>query len=278
MALSCNRKEFIYLKMKKFRLIDIAEEAGVSIATVSYVLNNVKTQKVSPETRAKILQIADSHNYKKNTYTSSVNKNNNNWVGIYVGKYDLGIVNSDLLTTISHISKRLLNEGFDSFVINNPYRNNFDNLVAIICLACHDDEVENLAKLHLSPIITVDCLGNGNCSEICHVFKNLNEELFLNDYILITPKPNSKGLANLIITNNPNVKFISNYIQLENLIPTLKNQNVVCGSTNLFNILNARGIMAYKDTFNSELFIQNIINIINEIVNNGKENKFIVHL
>ncbi len=264
--------------MKKFRLIDIAEEAGVSIATVSYVLNNVKTQKVSPETRAKILQIADSHNYKKNTYTSSVNKNNNNWVGIYVGKYDLGIVNSDLLTTISHISKRLLNEGFDSFVINNPYRNNLDNLVAIICLACHDDEVENLTKLHLSPIITVDCLGNGNCSEICHVFKNLNEELFLNDYILITPKPNSKGLANLIITNNPNVKFISNYIQLENLIPTLKNQNVVCGSTNLFNILNARGIMAYKDTFNSELFIQNIINIINEIVNNGKENKFIVHL
>ncbi len=60
--------------MKKTRLIDIAKEAGVSIATVSYVLNNVKTQKVSEETKLKVLQIASLNNYKKTTLTIMIKK------------------------------------------------------------------------------------------------------------------------------------------------------------------------------------------------------------
>lgn len=51
--------------MKKTRLIDIAKEANVSVATVSYVLNKTPNQRISEDTRIKIEQIAALHNYKK---------------------------------------------------------------------------------------------------------------------------------------------------------------------------------------------------------------------
>ena len=43
---------------------DVAKEAGVAISTVSNVLNNVKV--VSPETREKVLKVADKLGYVPN--------------------------------------------------------------------------------------------------------------------------------------------------------------------------------------------------------------------
>ncbi len=41
---------------------DVAQKAGVSVATVSYVFNN--TASISPETRARVLQAAQELNYR----------------------------------------------------------------------------------------------------------------------------------------------------------------------------------------------------------------------
>ncbi len=49
---------------------DIAVSAGVSSATVSRILNNDNTLNVSPETRQKVLDTANSLNYKKKSRTN----------------------------------------------------------------------------------------------------------------------------------------------------------------------------------------------------------------
>ncbi|MFD2673475.1 LacI family DNA-binding transcriptional regulator [Marinicrinis sediminis] len=49
--------------MKKVTLKDIAAEAGVSVATVSYVLNKSRTQTITPETKQKIWDAAYKLNY-----------------------------------------------------------------------------------------------------------------------------------------------------------------------------------------------------------------------
>lgn len=52
--------------MKKATMKDIARQANVSVATVSYVLNNVKNQTIPDPTRQIILQIARELNYVPN--------------------------------------------------------------------------------------------------------------------------------------------------------------------------------------------------------------------
>lgn len=58
--------------MKKVTMKDIAAEAGVSVATVSYVLNNKDTEKIKEETREKIFKIAKKLNYVCNLNARSL--------------------------------------------------------------------------------------------------------------------------------------------------------------------------------------------------------------
>lgn len=53
-------------------LKDIAQEAGVSTATVSRVLNYDKTLSVSEETRKKIFRVAETLNYKKGPHVDKI--------------------------------------------------------------------------------------------------------------------------------------------------------------------------------------------------------------
>ncbi|MCY6369346.1 LacI family DNA-binding transcriptional regulator [Clostridium ganghwense] len=66
----------------KVTIKDVAKEAGVSTATVSYVINGV--DKVTEETRAKILKIIDELGYKPNLAARSLVKKENRVVGIFV--------------------------------------------------------------------------------------------------------------------------------------------------------------------------------------------------
>ncbi len=61
-------------------IVQIAKRAGVSIATVSRALNN--NNSVRPETRRRILQIADELNYKPNPIARSLSKKRTDTIGV----------------------------------------------------------------------------------------------------------------------------------------------------------------------------------------------------
>jgi LacI family transcriptional regulator len=61
---------------------DIANLAGVSVATVSYVLN--KTRKVSPEAESRVLQVVEKTNYRPNTIAKSLRMKKTNIIGVLV--------------------------------------------------------------------------------------------------------------------------------------------------------------------------------------------------
>ena len=51
---------------KKVTIRDVAKEAGVSVATVSYVVNGRTDLKISDETRKRVLQVINLLNYSPN--------------------------------------------------------------------------------------------------------------------------------------------------------------------------------------------------------------------
>lgn len=70
---------------KKVLLKDIANEAGVSIAVVSYVLNGLeKEKKISREVVEKINRIAQEHNYQPNQIAQSLRRGKTNTIGLII--------------------------------------------------------------------------------------------------------------------------------------------------------------------------------------------------
>ena len=61
-------------------IYDISKQAGVSIATVSRVIN--RSDKVSPSTREKVLQVIEQNSYTPNAFARSLGLNSMHTVGI----------------------------------------------------------------------------------------------------------------------------------------------------------------------------------------------------
>src|SRR5690554_233041 len=68
--------------MKKVRLIDIANETGFSIKTISRVVNHQGG--VHPETRKKIMAVVEKYNYSPNPMAVTLRTNRTNTIGLVV--------------------------------------------------------------------------------------------------------------------------------------------------------------------------------------------------
>ena len=149
---------------KKVTAKDVAREAGVSVATVSYVMNDRTDQKIPPETRKKILQIANLMNYIPSHAAKSLATGRNNAIGI---SYSL----SGVLTRDSHIMS------FSNMLIERLNRMKYDvtfipahkteeglpvnrNIDAIIAVDLNHTDFRSLADNYLVPVICVDMKVN----------------------------------------------------------------------------------------------------------------------
>lgn len=84
---SChNRKNIargVFPVPKKVRLIDIAEKTGVSVGTVSYVLNNANVS-ISKEVKERVLAAAAELHYTTNWAAKGLKMQHNNAIGVIV--------------------------------------------------------------------------------------------------------------------------------------------------------------------------------------------------
>ncbi|TYP79439.1 LacI family DNA-binding transcriptional regulator [Paenibacillus methanolicus] len=72
--------------MKKTTMKDIAREAGVSVATVSYILNDVQNQKIPDDTKRLVRETAKRLNYVPNLMAKSLVKGQTKMIGILVNR------------------------------------------------------------------------------------------------------------------------------------------------------------------------------------------------
>ncbi len=139
---------------------DIANEAGVSIATVSRILNFDKTLNVSEDTRKKVLAIAEEMNYV--TIKERKNKLKNYTIGIVCSFNEMKELSDPYFLSIRMaIEKKCLqdNIGFKSLYLSNLIKDdtyNYKDLDGIIAIGIFDNnEINSLKKL--SPnIIFID--------------------------------------------------------------------------------------------------------------------------
>ena len=76
--------------MKRTSLKDVAREAGVSIATVSYVINNTPTQTLSAETVNRVNEAVKKLGYIPNLAARALANNKSNLLGVLIPQTEPG--------------------------------------------------------------------------------------------------------------------------------------------------------------------------------------------
>ena len=91
---------------------DVAREAGVSVATVSYVINNRTDMRISEATRKKVLQIINLLGYTPNQSAQALATSRKRTVALYLSP-ELSVLKNaeqlhfiDVLSSFSHAKKR----------------------------------------------------------------------------------------------------------------------------------------------------------------------------
>src|SRR5258708_33978189 len=109
---------------KKVALKDIAERVGVSIALVSYVLNNQRENRVSKEIAKKIRDTSKKMNYRTNQIARSLKTNK---------PATFGLIVADISKTLSsHLARILEDDAAKSpytvaFCASDPHREKCGN-------------------------------------------------------------------------------------------------------------------------------------------------------
>ncbi len=139
---------------------EIANAAGVSIATVSRILNFDKTLNVSEETRKKVLRIAEELNYV--TIKERKNKLKNYTIGIVCSFSETKELNDPYFLSIRMaIEKKCIedNIGFKSLYLSNFSKDNsynYKDLDGIVAIGIFEDTEINSLKELSSNIIFID--------------------------------------------------------------------------------------------------------------------------
>lgn len=149
MSTSEKRKNRVTIK-------DVAKAANVSIATVSYVLNNTPGQSISDDTRKKVVQFANLLGYECNVMARYLATGKSNTVSALVKGFEpfASQYYTKLLTELSRI---LWQRNFGLKIVDyaDGFKRNTD-CDAYITLALSENEFRTFADTKLIPVIAVD--------------------------------------------------------------------------------------------------------------------------
>ncbi len=143
---------------------DVAKECGVSVTTVSFVLNN-SPRPVSAETRRRVTEIARRMNYHPNAMARGLVQRRMNSLGVLFAQVEASIVTNAYATGILEgVFKEAVARGYDIHLYTRPwesaeisaprFRNNQTDGTMIIVPGIDSDMVTGLRQFGI-PIVVV---------------------------------------------------------------------------------------------------------------------------
>ncbi len=146
---------------KQVTIDDIAREAGVSTATVSYIVNDRKDVKISDETRKKVLQICNLRQYAPSPIARLLAGKKNDLIGICAPMSSHSGQNARYYLLLQLLRNALLEKGYS--VILPSYKELREmrlqeNPEGILCIDLTEDEFYAIKENCFVPIVAVDMI------------------------------------------------------------------------------------------------------------------------
>lgn len=185
---------------KKVTIRDIAREAGVSIATVSYVLNNREDQSISEATRQKILQVVNLYQYRINFTAKCISSGKTNIITLFVDEEKFALSKAETMLIAERLQRFIAEKGYSLQLAFGKEPKKFSNSDAVVCHNISSSFFRELGEMNFCPLIATDTIVHDN-------------ELF---YQINTDFDKVKSVADKIYGEN-NYKVVSHAINSDQL-------------------------------------------------------------
>lgn len=152
------------MKKEKVTMKDIADKLGLSLATVSYVINHSEKEKISHDTRIKVLETAKSMGYVPNQTAKSLANRRSNLVGIIVNLSSLPSSNLkyQYLDLAAELEREIYLAGYDSILsmaydLENIEMKYKHSLEAVFIIDVNEKSLKKVTSKYYVPVIFLDC-------------------------------------------------------------------------------------------------------------------------
>lgn len=199
---------------KRVTIKDVAREAGVSVATVSYVMNNRTDIRISDETRKKVLQISNLLGYTPNQAAQALATSRKRLLAVYMPEGGSVLQRADRMYVLDFLSSFLHTKGYDVIYLSAAYDERYDRADAIVCYDFSSEEFHQIGDRNFVPLLALDCLIADNFLffQVNSDYARIAEEAaahFRGDYtLLVTDTPNREKKA-LLAGQFPSVAYVS---------------------------------------------------------------------
>jgi transcriptional regulator with XRE-family HTH domain len=236
----------------KITIKDVAKQAGVSVATVSYVINERTDMRISEETRKKVLQVINLLGYSPNQSAKALASSKHNIIALSIMP-DISILNnSEQLHFFDFFSDYLHDNGYDLVIYSANNKEKYVHADAIVCYNTSSERFRQIADNNFIPLIAYDCMVNDPL--FYQINTDFDKLLTRADYFF-QGKP-----SQLVLLNTPNEELKAciagtgadvTYIKDLNDICAFKGKNLIVVDKTLSDLLSADNKVYYSPSVSS---------------------------
>ncbi len=154
--------------MEKITIKDIARLAGVSVATVSYIINGKHENRYTTDTKRKVLQIVNLYNFQPSRLAPSFALSKSRNVIVVTDKHASVLQKAESYDFLRIFCKTFERIGYDLIMRTHLENTRIDMADAIVCVGMEEDKFRRLAQENFVPLLSVD--------------GKINDELFFQIY------------------------------------------------------------------------------------------------
>lgn len=153
------------MEKDKATMRDIAQACGISVATVSYVLNHSEKEKISHETRLKVLETATRLHYEPHS-VRTLGQTKSGLIGVIVTLKETNTVGKKMMyyDLAAELSTRLRAMGYETILISTTDLSQDFGLVkkhsmdAVFMIDVDNRTVRRVTEGYYVPILFLDCM------------------------------------------------------------------------------------------------------------------------